>query len=44
MLYHPDVGGRSQCYPMTSHKGQDVGKGMLKAIIRRFNLPSDIFG
>ena len=44
MLYHPDIGGRSQCYPMTFHKGQDVGKGMLKAIIRRFNLPHDIFG
>jgi predicted RNA binding protein YcfA (HicA-like mRNA interferase family) len=44
MIYHPDVKGRSQCFPLTFHKGQDVGKGMLKAIIRRFELPSDIFG
>jgi predicted RNA binding protein YcfA (HicA-like mRNA interferase family) len=44
MIYHPDINGRSQCYPITFHKGQDVGKGMLKAIIRRFNLPDNIFG
>jgi predicted RNA binding protein YcfA (HicA-like mRNA interferase family) len=44
MIYHPDVNGRSECYPLTFHKGHDVGKGMLKAIIRRFNLPEDIFG
>jgi predicted RNA binding protein YcfA (HicA-like mRNA interferase family) len=43
MIYHPDIGGRSQCYPMTYHKGRDVGKGMLKAIIRRFGLPANIF-
>jgi len=28
---------------MTYHKGRDIGKGMLKAIIRRFELPADIF-
>ncbi len=28
---------------MTFHKGQDVGKGMPKAIIRSFSLPRDIF-
>ncbi len=44
MIYHPDVNGRPQCFPLTFHKGKDVGKGMLSAIIRRFNLPSDIFG
>ena len=44
IIFHPDINGRSQIYPLTFHKGQDVGKGMLKAIIRRFNLPEDIFG
>jgi predicted RNA binding protein YcfA (HicA-like mRNA interferase family) len=44
IIYHPNVNGRSQQYPMTFHKGHDVGKGMLRAIIRRFSLPNDIFG
>ena len=44
VIKHPDIKGRSEIYPMTFHKGQDVGKGMLKAIIRRFSLPQDIFG
>jgi predicted RNA binding protein YcfA (HicA-like mRNA interferase family) len=44
MIFHPNVNGRPEIYPMTFHKGQDVGKGMLKAIIRRFSLPNRIFG
>jgi predicted RNA binding protein YcfA (HicA-like mRNA interferase family) len=44
MIYHPNINGRSQCIPLTFHKGKDVGKGMLSAIIRRFDLPSNIFG
>jgi len=36
--------GRPQYFPLTFHKGRDIRKGMLKAIIRRFNLPPDIFG
>jgi predicted RNA binding protein YcfA (HicA-like mRNA interferase family) len=43
MIYHPNINGRSQCFPLTFHKGHDIGKGMLKAIIRRFDLPEDIF-
>ncbi|MFY9988588.1 MAG: type II toxin-antitoxin system HicA family toxin [Chthoniobacterales bacterium] len=43
MLSHPDVNGRAECIPVTNHKGRDVGKGLLKAVIRRFNLPGDIF-
>ena len=43
IIHHPDVNGRSAIYPLTFHKGRDVGKGMLKAIIRRFNLPNNIF-
>ena len=44
MIKHPNVNGRAECFPITFHKGQDIGKGMLKAIIRRFALPNDIFG
>ena len=44
MIYHPDINGGACSIPLTYHKGRDVGKGLLKAIIRRFNLPSDIFG
>jgi predicted RNA binding protein YcfA (HicA-like mRNA interferase family) len=43
IIHHPSIDGRPTIYPMTFHKGQDVGKGMLKAIIRRFKLPEDIF-
>jgi hypothetical protein len=44
MIYHPNVDGRSESFPMTYHKGRDVRPGMLSAIIRRFKLPKRIFG
>jgi predicted RNA binding protein YcfA (HicA-like mRNA interferase family) len=44
MIYHPNINGRSESFPMTFHKGRDVRVGMLKAIIRRFSLPNNIFG
>ena len=44
MIYHPDVNGQARSMPITYHKERDVGKGLLKAIIRRFELPADIFG
>jgi predicted RNA binding protein YcfA (HicA-like mRNA interferase family) len=44
LLYHPDINGRKASFPIPYHKGRDIRKGILKAIIRRFNLPSDIFG
>ncbi|MBI2946529.1 MAG: type II toxin-antitoxin system HicA family toxin [Verrucomicrobia bacterium] len=44
MIYHPEVNGRAVSMPITYHKGRDVGKGLLRAIIRRFNLPPGIFG
>ena len=44
MLYHPDINGKPESIPLTWHKGKTVGKGLLKAVIRRFNLPPDIFG
>ncbi len=43
IIHHPDINGRPAIYPMTFHRGHDVGKGMLKAIIRRFSLPANIF-
>jgi predicted RNA binding protein YcfA (HicA-like mRNA interferase family) len=43
MLFHPDINGKSASIPLTYHKGRDVQKGLLKAVIRRFNLPNDIF-
>jgi hypothetical protein len=44
MIYHPDINGSPASMPLTYHKGRDVRKGLLKAVIRRFNLPNDIFG
>jgi predicted RNA binding protein YcfA (HicA-like mRNA interferase family) len=44
MIYHPNINGRSESFPMTFHRGRDVRAGMLKAIIRRFSLPNNIFG
>ena len=44
MIKHPDVGGRAESFPLKCH-GDDteIRSGMLSAIIRRFNLPHDIF-
>lgn len=44
MIYHPDVNGRAASYPVKCHgHGTELGKGTLKAIIRRFNLPTRFF-
>ena len=44
MLYHPDVNGRPESYPLKCHgEGDDVRKGHLAAIRRRFRLPPDFF-
>ena len=44
MLYHPDIGGRARSMPLTWHGGKPLGKGLLQAIIRRFDLPKRFFG
>jgi predicted RNA binding protein YcfA (HicA-like mRNA interferase family) len=44
MIRHPDVNGQSASFPVPYHKGKDLQKGLLRALIRRFNLPNDIFG
>ena len=44
MLHHPDVSGRSRHLPVR-YDGDDkrISERTLKAIVRRFELPSDIF-
>jgi len=44
MIYHPSIDGQPRSCPVPYHKGHDVKPGILRQIIRRFNLPSDIFG
>ena len=40
MLYHPDVQGRPESFPLKCHnENQELRKGMVSAIIRRFRLP-----
>jgi predicted RNA binding protein YcfA (HicA-like mRNA interferase family) len=44
MIYHPNIDGQKRSFPIPYHKGRDIQKGLLKSLIRRFNLPNDIFG
>jgi predicted RNA binding protein YcfA (HicA-like mRNA interferase family) len=44
MIEHPDINGRRASFPVPYHKGRDLQKGILRALIRRFNLPHDVFG
>ena len=45
MIYHPDIAGRSESYPIKCHgEGTEIRKGTLAAIIRRFKLPARFFG
>jgi predicted RNA binding protein YcfA (HicA-like mRNA interferase family) len=43
MLYHPDIGGKSESFPLICH-GEDteIAKYYIKDIIRRFKLPEGI--
>lgn len=44
VLFHPDISGQTVSYPLPFHgANKEVGKGMLKAIIRRFELPTTFF-
>jgi hypothetical protein len=43
MLYHPDVDGRPESYPLKCHgEGGEIRKGHIPAIIRRFKLPKNL--
>jgi hypothetical protein len=44
MIFHPDVDGKPASFPLPWHRGTDCGIGLLRALIRRFNLPNDLFG
>ncbi len=44
MIYHPDIQGRPQQYPVKYHGNKtEIRTGHLLAIIRRFRLPKDFF-
>lgn len=43
MIYHPDIGGRPQSFPVKCHgEGTELRKGVISAIIRRFKLPKGV--
>lgn len=44
MLFHPDLDGHTASYPIPCHsEGDDIrSPRMIRDIIRRFNLPSDL--
>jgi predicted RNA binding protein YcfA (HicA-like mRNA interferase family) len=43
-IYHPDVRGRAESYPLKYHGDKtEIASGHLTAIIRRFGLPRDFF-
>jgi len=40
MIFHPDVNGRPESYPIKCHgDNTDIGRGHISAIARRFSLP-----
>ncbi|MBE2180070.1 MAG: type II toxin-antitoxin system HicA family toxin [Chthoniobacterales bacterium] len=41
LIYHPDT---DRAFTIPYHKGRTLGKGLLHKLIRRFDLPKDIFG
>ena len=43
-VFPPDIAGEKKSYPLPDHgMNSDVSPGHLSAIIRRFNLPRNIF-
>jgi hypothetical protein len=44
MIYHPDINGRPECFPIKCHgEGTELRQGVLGSLIRRFNLPKNLF-
>lgn len=43
MIYHPDINGQARSMPIPFHKGQDIRQPILLNLIRRFDLPRNIF-
>ena len=43
MLYHPDIDGRPESFPLKCHgEGTEIGRGAIRGIIRRFKLPKGV--
>ena len=43
MIYHPDIDGRPESFPVKYHgAGQELRRGVISAIIRRFKLPDGV--
>lgn len=43
MIFHPDIEGREASYPVKCHgDGTELRKGVISAIIRRFNIPRGV--
>ena len=44
VIYHPDVNGRPESHPVKCHgEGSELRKGVISSIVRRFDLPRDLF-
>lgn len=44
MIFHPNIEGQKRSFPIPYHRSKEIQRGLLKALIRRFNLPNDLFG
>ncbi|MSU56764.1 MAG: type II toxin-antitoxin system HicA family toxin [Pedosphaera sp.] len=44
MIFHPNIKGQKRSFPIPYHRGKEIQRGLLKALIRRFNLPNNLFG
>ena len=43
MIYHPDINGRSESYPVKCHgENTELSVGVIRDIIRRFKLPNNL--
>jgi hypothetical protein len=44
IIYHPDINGRPASIPVKCHgEGTELRRGVISAIVRRFNLPDGLF-
>ena len=43
VIYHPDIAGRAELHSVKCHsENQELRKGVISSIIRRFRLPKDL--
>ena len=43
MIYHPDIDGSPESFPVKCHgEGQELRRGVISAVIRRFKLPDGV--